>query len=82
MATKKKPVKRRTKVGAKKVGSKPAVKKTISGIDKKHRDGLRILKDIDKLERDLANTKGTDAKNFLKRIINAKHDQLDALTKK
>lgn len=66
-------------------GHKTAVttsSKRISGIDKKHQDGLRILKDIDKLERDLSNTKGKEARDFLKKIINVKHDQLDALTKK
>ena len=77
----KKTVKRKIS-GTKKVGSKSVGKKTISGIDKKHKDGLRILKDIQKLERDLSKEKDREAKTFLKKIINGKHDQLDALTKR
>ena len=56
--------------------------KRISGIDKKYADGKRIIRDIDKVELDLKNTKGKEARAFVIGVINAKHDQLDALTKR
>lgn len=56
--------------------------KRISGIDKKYADGKRIIRDIDKLEADLKATKGKEARAFVIGVINAKHDQLDALTKR
>lgn len=43
--------------------------------------GVNISKKIDDLELLLKNTSGTTAKNHVKRLINAEHDKLDAITK-
>lgn len=46
-----------------------------------YRSGMAILKNIDKMEAELKKTKGVDAKNLLKTLINKQHDKLDHLKK-
>lgn len=52
-------------------------RKTGSGLQR----GISISRRIDDLELLLKNTAGTTAKNHVKRLINAEHDKLDAITK-
>jgi hypothetical protein len=52
-------------------------KKTHSPVQR----GILISRKIDDLEILLKNTSGTTAKNHVKRLINAEHDKLDAITK-
>jgi hypothetical protein len=59
---------------------------TISGRKKKSVGspivrGVSISRKIDDLELLLKNTTGAEAKNKIKRLINAEHDKLDAITK-
>lgn len=54
----------------------------VSSVDAAEKTGLKLLNNINRLTLKLRATKGTDAKNFIKRLINAEHDKLDALTKK
>lgn len=46
------------------------------------RRGLSISRKIDELEILLKNTSGTQAKNHIKRLINAEHDKLDLIAKR
>ena len=57
------------------IGSK--TRKTSSPIQR----GISISKRIEDLEILLKNTSGTEAKNKVKRLINAEHDKLDAVTR-
>jgi hypothetical protein len=52
-------------------------KKTSSPVQR----GISIARKIDDLELLLKVTSGTEAKNKVKRLINAEHDKLDAVTK-
>lgn len=54
-----------------------ANKKTTSPVQR----GINISKKIEDLTILLKNTSGTEAKNKIKRLINAEHDKLDVVTK-
>jgi hypothetical protein len=54
----------------------------IGSVNSAEKAGLKLLANINRLTVKLRTTKGTDAKNFIKRLINAEHDKLDSLNKK
>jgi hypothetical protein len=70
-------VKRKRRVGYVPVNKAPA----ISGVDKAHKDGKKILSDIARLEKQYKKA-DRDEKKLLAHIINAKHDSLDSITKR
>lgn len=57
------------------VGSRK--RKTSSSLQR----GISISRKIEDMELLLKNTRGVEAKNKIKRMINSEHDKLDALTK-
>lgn len=78
------------KVGAPKKAKKKSIVKTerittIGKVRKKTSSpvtrGVSISRKIEDLTVLLKNTSGTTAKNHVKRLINAEHDKLDAITK-
>lgn len=54
----------------------------IGSVNGTEKTGLKLLNNINRLTVKLKTTKGADARNFIKRLINAEHDKLDLLTKK
>jgi hypothetical protein len=93
--TKKKSVGSKKKVGAKKaVGAKPKKRSitetkritTVGSVKRRSAPtistAIRISNRIDDLTNLLRNTTGTEAKNRVKRQINAEHDKLDNLSKR
>lgn len=82
--------KKRKPVAAKKTPRKKTIIKTeritaIGGVKKSvsaTSAAIRISNKIDDLTSLLRNTSGVEAKNKVKRLINAEHDKLDAITKK
>lgn len=72
---KKKSVTKTVKIAT--VGAAPKRKSGGSPVNK----GVAVAKHIEGLTVLLRNTKGTPAKNAIKRRINAEHDKLDALAK-